>query len=36
MSAAAEVELRAIESLGEFRSHAATWDALVASMPRPK
>ena len=35
MSAAAEVELRAIESLGEFRSHAATWDALVASMPRP-
>ena len=35
MSTAAAVELRAIESLEEFETHAATWDALVAAMPRP-
>lgn len=35
MSMAGPVELRAIGSLEEFRAHAATWDALVATMPRP-
>ena len=35
MSTAAAVELRAIETLDEFETHAATWDALVAAMPRP-
>jgi CelD/BcsL family acetyltransferase involved in cellulose biosynthesis len=35
MSTGAGLEFRAIEALGEFESHAATWDALVASMPRP-
>ena len=35
MTAPAPVELRAIESLDEFMAHAATWDSLVASMPRP-
>ena len=32
---AGAVELRAIHSLDEFERHAPTWDALVASMPRP-
>lgn len=35
MTPAHEIELRAIESLDEFRAHAPDWDALVASMPRP-
>ena len=35
MTTVGAVEFRAIESLDEFQTHAATWDALVATMPRP-
>ena len=29
------VAFRAVETLAEFRRHAAAWDALVEAMPRP-